>query len=213
MAEFEEETFEEEIESEEALEVEAEADAQEAEVSAIPEEFAGVARKYKAHESLSDDDLDLIADTAIEVLRTLLGFFDAEGATIDEYDGSDGELIFDVSNADLALLIGRHGKTLESLQYIFSAIVHSKLGFKFPVVVDIESYKTRRRAKLESIAKSSATRAVQRGQEVRLHPMKSYERKIVHLTLRNNPNVVTHSEGQEPNRCVVIVPATKKQTK
>lgn len=213
MAEFEEETFEEEIESEEALEVEAEADAQEAEVSAIPEEFAEVARKYKAHESLSDDDLDLIADTAIEVLRTLLGFFDAEGATIDEYDGSDGELIFDVSNADLALLIGRHGKTLESLQYIFSAIVHSKLGFKFPVVVDIESYKTRRRAKLESIAKSSATRAVQRGQEVRLHPMKSYERKIVHLTLRNNPNVVTHSEGQEPNRCVVIVPATKKQTK
>lgn len=213
MAEFEEETFEEEIESEEALEVEAEADAREAEVSVIPEEFAGVARKYKAHESLSDDDLDLIADTAIEVLRTLLGFFDAEGATIDEYDGSDGELIFDVSNADLALLIGRHGKTLESLQYIFSAIVHSKLGFKFPVVVDIESYKTRRRAKLESIAKSSATRAVQRGQEVRLHPMKSYERKIVHLTLRNNPNVVTHSEGQEPNRCVVIVPATKKQTK
>ena len=213
MAEFEEETFEEEVESEEALEVEAEADAQEAEVSVIPEEFAEVARKYKAHESLNDDDLDLIADTAIEVLRTLLGFFDAEGATIDEYDGSDGELIFDVSNADLALLIGRHGKTLESLQYIFSAIVHSKLGFKFPVVVDIESYKTRRRAKLESIAKSSATRAVQRGQEVRLHPMKSYERKIVHLTLRNNPNVVTHSEGQEPNRCVVIVPATKKQTK
>ena len=213
MAEFEEETFEEEIASEEALEVEAEADAQEAEVSAIPEEFAEVARKFKAHESLTDDDLDLIADTAIEVLRTLLGFFGADGATIDEYDGSDGELIFDVSNADLALLIGRHGKTLESLQYIFSAIVHSKLGFKFPVVVDIESYKTRRRAKLESIAKSSAARAVQRGQEVRLHPMKSYERKIVHLTLRNNPNVVTHSEGQEPNRCVVIVPAAKKQAK
>lgn len=213
MAEYEEETFEEEVESTEALEAEAEADAQQGQVSVIPEEFVEVARKYKAHESLSDDDLDLIADTAIEVLRTLLGFFGAEGATIDEYDGSDGELIFDVSNADLALLIGRHGKTLESLQYIFSAIVHSKLGFKFPVVVDIESYKTRRRAKLESIAKSSASRAVQRGQEVRLHPMKSYERKIVHLTLRNNPNVVTHSEGQEPNRCVVIVPASKKQDK
>ncbi len=211
MAEFEEETFEEEIESEEALEVEAEADAQQDQVSTIPEEFVEVARKYKAHESLSDEDLDLIADTAIEVLRTLLGFFGADGATIDEYDGSDGELIFDVSNADLALLIGRHGKTLESLQYMFSAIVHSKLGFKFPVVVDIESYKTRRRAKLESIAKSSAARAVQRGQEVRLHPMKSYERKIVHLTLRGNPDVITHSEGQEPNRCVVIVPASKKQ--
>ena len=202
MAEFEEEVLEEEFEAEEACDEQPAAD----ETSLIPEEFAEVARKYKAHESLSDDDLDLIADTSIEVLRTLLGFFGAEGATIDEYDGGDGELIFDVSNADLALLIGR-------LQYMFSAIVHNKLGFKFPVVVDIESYKSRRRAKLEAIAKSSAARALQRGQEVRLHPMKSYERKIVHLTLRSNPNVVTHSEGQEPNRCVVVVPASKKQGK
>ncbi len=206
MAEFEDEITEET--SEDIEEIVDEAGAPEDEFEG-PAEFAEVARKYKAHESLSDDDLDLIADTSIEVLRTLLGFFGADGATIDEYDGSDGELIFDVSDADLALLIGRHGKTLESLQYIFSAIVHNKLGFKFPVVVDIESYKSRRRAKLEAIAKSGAARAIQRKQEVRLHPMKSYERKVVHLTLRNNKGVVTHSEGQEPNRCVVIVPASK----
>lgn len=209
MAEFEEEAFEEEVEVDEVVE---DAAAEE-QGSQVPAEFVEIARKYKAHESLSDEDLDAIADTAIEVLRTLLGFFGAGGATIDEYDGGDGELIFDVSDADLALLIGRHGKTLESLQYMFSAIVHNRLGFRFPVVVDIESYKSRRRAKLESIAKASAARAVQRSQEVRLHPMKSYERKIVHLTLRSNPNVVTHSEGQEPNRCVVIVPAAKKQAK
>ncbi len=206
MAEFEDEITEET--SEDIEEIVDEAGAPEDEFEG-PAEFAEVARKYKAHESLSDDDLDLIADTSIEVLRTLLGFFGADGATIDEYDGGDGELIFDVSDADLALLIGRHGKTLESLQYIFSAIVHNKLGFKFPVVVDIESYKSRRRAKLEAIAKSGAARAIQRKQEVRLHPMKSYERKVVHLTLRNNKGVVTHSEGQEPNRCVVIVPASK----
>lgn len=206
MAEFEEEIVE---ETSEDIEMPAdEADASD-DVFEGPAEFAEVARKYKAHESLSDDDLDLIADTSIEVLRTLLGFFGAGSATIDEYDGGDGELIFDVSDADLALLIGRHGKTLESLQYMFSAIVHNKLGFKFPVVVDIESYKSRRRAKLEAIAKSGAARAIQRKQEVRLHPMKSYERKVVHLTLRSNKAVVTHSEGQEPNRCVVIVPASK----
>ncbi len=206
MAEFEDEITEET--SEDIEEVVETSDSLEAEFEG-PAEFAEVARKYKAHESLSDADLDLIADTSIEVLRTLLGFFGAEGATIDEYDGGDGELIFDVSEADLALLIGRHGKTLESLQYMFSAIVHNKLGFKFPVVVDIESYKSRRRAKLEAIAKSGAARAIQRKQEVRLHPMKSYERKVVHLTLRSNKGVVTHSEGQEPNRCVVIVPASK----
>ncbi len=206
MAEFEDEIVE-EI-SEEMEEVVEATDGLEDEFEG-PAEFAEIARKYKAHESLSDADLDLIADTSIEVLRALLGFFGAGSATIDEYDGGEGELIFDVSDADLALLIGRHGKTLESLQYMFSAIVHNKLGFKFPVVVDIESYKSRRRAKLEAIAKSGAARAIQRKQEVRLHPMKSYERKVVHLTLRGNKGVVTHSEGQEPNRCVVIVPASK----
>ncbi len=206
MAEFEDEIVE-EI-SEETEEVVEATDGLEDEFEG-PAEFAEIARKYKAHESLSDADLDLIADTSIEVLRALLGFFGAGSATIDEYDGGEGELIFDVSDADLALLIGRHGKTLESLQYMFSAIVHNKLGFKFPVVVDIESYKSRRRAKLEAIAKSGAARAIQRKQEVRLHPMKSYERKVVHLTLRGNKGVVTHSEGQEPNRCVVIVPASK----
>jgi spoIIIJ-associated protein len=210
MADFEEEIVDNELEEVEEVE---EVEETSEDVFEGPAEFAEIARKYKAHESLSDEDLDLIADTSIEVLRTLLGFFGADGATIDEYDGGDGELIFDVSNADLALLIGRHGKTLESLQYIFSAIVHNKLGFKFPVVVDIESYKSRRRAKLEAIAKSGAARAIQRKQEIRLHPMKSYERKVVHLTLRNNKNVVTHSEGQEPNRCVVIVPVSKKQDK
>ena len=192
------------------LEEETHLDVEESAATEIPEEFVEIARKYKAQETLTDAELDLIADTAIEILRTLLGFFGADGADIDEYDGGEGELILDVSNADLALLIGRHGKTLEALQYVFSILVHGKLGFKYPVVVDIESYKSRRRSKLESIAKTSARKALQRGQEVRMHPMKPYERRIIHLTLRHAEGISTHSEGQEPNRYVVVVPTSKK---
>ena len=175
--------------------------------SAVPEEFAEIARKYKAHEALTDAELDLIADTAIEILRNMLGFFDADDADIDEYDGGEGELILDVSNADLAILIGRHGKTLEAFQYLFTALLNNRLGFRYPVMVDIEGYRNRRRQKLEGMAHAAANKVLSRGCEVRMHPMKPFERRIIHLTLRKTEGITTHSEGTEPNRYVVVVPA------
>lgn len=176
----------------------------------IPAEFVGIAQKYKAGEELDDAELDLIADTAIELLRDMLGFFDASEADIDEYEGAEGELILDVSNADLAILIGRHGKTLEAFQYMFTVLINHRLGFRYPIVVDIEGYRNRRNQKLESMARSYANRALSRGCEVRLHPMKPYERRIIHLTLHNMTGITTHSEGTEPNRYVVIVPTKKR---
>ncbi len=181
--------------------------------SNIPSDFVEIARKYKAHESLSDEELDYIADTAIVILRSMLGYFGAADADIDEYDGGEGELILDVSNADLALLIGRHGKTLESFQYMFTLLLNNRLGFRYPVVVDIEGYKNRRRQKLESMAHNSANKALSRHCEVRMHPMKPYERRIVHLTLRNVSGITTHSEGAEPNRYVVVVPNKDRRNK
>lgn len=181
-------------------------EAESASKSSIPEDFVEIARKYKAQEALTDEELDYVADTAIGILRSMLSFFDAGDADIDEYDGGEGELILDISNADLAILIGRHGKTLESFQYMFTLLLNNRLGFRYPVVVDIEGYKNRRRQKLESMAHASANKAMSRGCEVRMHPMKPYERRIVHLTLRSQRGVTTHSEGSEPSRYVVIVP-------
>ncbi len=180
--------------------------------SSIPDEFVEIARKYKAHEALADNELDLVADTAIEILRNMLSFFDADDADIDEYDGGDGELILDVSNSDLAILIGRHGKTLEAFQYLFTALVNSRLGFRYPVMVDIEGYRNRRRQKLEGIARAAANKVLSRGGEVRMHPMKPYERRIIHLALRKTVGISTHSEGIEPNRYVVVT-QTKSTSK
>jgi len=155
-------------------------------------------------QTLSEEELDQIADTAIEAIRKLLAYFDAEDAVIDEYEGDDGELILDIIGENLAILIGRHGKTLEAFQFVISSIVTKNVGYRYPVVVDIEGYKNRRKQKLQELAKSSAARAIRQKREVRLRPMTPYERRIIHITLRNDRRVATRSEGDEPNRLIVI---------
>lgn len=157
-------------------------------------------------ESNSNIDLDEIADTAIEVLQTILKPFDIGDITIDEYDGDEGELILDITGDDLAVLIGRHGRTLDSIQFLVSSIVRRKLGYRYPVVIDVEGYKSRQRQKIESIAKSAANRAVSQEKEVPLRPMTPYERRIVHIALRDDDRVETESEGEGQNRHVVIIP-------
>jgi spoIIIJ-associated protein len=155
---------------------------------------------------LSEEELDKIADTAIETLRGILKYFDAEDAEIEEYEGDEGELILDVVGANLAVLIGRYGKSLDALQFVVAAVVNKKIGFRYPIVVDIEGYRHRRRQKLESMAKSSAARCIRNQTDVRLRPMTPYERRIIHIILRDERRVFTESEGEEPNRLIVIRP-------
>ena len=167
------------------------------------DEFASIRQRYEAGETLTDDEMDKIADVAVGYLRQILALFGEKHSTIDEYDGDDGELILDVNGGNLAVLIGRHGRTLDALQMVLSSLMSSHIHFYYPVVVDIESYKTRRKKKLRSIALSAAERARKQGR-VALAPMNAYERRIVHLALVNDDGVTTHSEGEDPNRRVII---------
>ncbi len=86
---------------------------------------------------ITEEELDHIADTAIAVLQDILKHFDVGEVTIDEYEGDEGELILDITGDDLAVLIGRHGKTLDALQFLVSAITVRSIGFRYPVVVDV----------------------------------------------------------------------------
>lgn len=158
------------------------------------------------NEAPDDVDIDEVADTAIEVLQTILKPFDIGDITIDEYDGDEGELILDITGDDLAVLIGRHGRTLDSIQFLVSAIVRRKMGYRYPVVVDVEGYKSRQRQKIESIAKSAANRAVSQDRDVHMRPMTPYERRIVHIALRDDVRVETESEGEGSERHVVVKP-------
>ena len=147
-----------------------------------------------------------IADTAIAALKDVLKYFNVGEVTIDEYEGDEGELILDITGDDLAVLIGRHGKTLDALQFIISAITVRKIGFRFPVIIDVEGYKNRQRQKLESLARSSANKAASQGRSVKLRPMTPYERRIIHVALRDDARVDTASEGEGTARHVVVVP-------
>lgn len=167
------------------------------------DEFASIREHFEAGVELTDDETDKVADVAVEYLRELLGFFGETQCSIDEYDGDNGELILDVNGGDLAVLIGRHGRTLDSLQMVLSSLMSSRLKFYYPIVVDIESYKSRRKSKVQSLARAAASKARKQGR-VAMAPMNAYERRLVHLTLVDDDTVTTHSEGEDPNRRVVI---------
>ena len=156
--------------------------------------------------TFTDEEIDEVAVTAIAVLQDILKYFELGEVTIDEYEGDEGELILDITGDNLAVLIGRHGRTLESLQFLITSILYRKLGFRYPVVIDVEGYKSRQRQKIEDIAYSAAQRAVEQDRRIKLRPMTPYERRIVHLYLRNDDRVETKSEGEGHARRVVISP-------
>jgi spoIIIJ-associated protein len=157
-------------------------------------------------ESLTDEDLDRVADTGVEALREVLDKMGITDSTIEEYEGDEGEIILDVVGSDLGALIGRHGRTLDALQTAVGAVTSKRLGFRHPVIVDVEGYRHRRRQKIEDIARRAADRASRQGAAVRLRPMTAYERRVVHMILRSDSRVITESEGQDPNRQVVVLP-------
>lgn len=170
----------------------------------IEDEFSSIREHFESDVDLTDEEVDKIADVAVTYIRGLLGFFGEEHISIDEYDGDDGELILDISGGDLAVLIGRHGKTLDALQMVISSYLSNRLKFHYPIVVDIEGYKSRRREKLAELAHSAAARAKKQHGRVAMAPMNAYDRRIVHLALVDDEEVTTHSEGNEPERRVIV---------
>ena len=157
-------------------------------------------------DGISEEEMDAIADTAIDYLESIIPFMNVGEVVINEYEGDEGELILDLTGDDLAILIGRHGKTLDALQFLVSSATSRTMGFRYPVVVDVEGYKGRQREKLENIAANAADRAADENRSVKLRPMTPYERRIIHMALADDPRVTTASEGEGSARRVVVIP-------
>ena len=117
----------------------------------------------------------------------------------------DGVVTVTCAGEDLGLLIGKHGQTIDAIQYLANAIARTE-GAEHHVVVDAAGYRARRAATLAGVADRSARLAAATGNPVELDPMTAVERKIVHEALKEDPGVETRSEGSEPNRYVVVVP-------
>lgn len=113
-------------------------------------------------------------------------------------------VIFNITGDGLGLIIGKRGQTLDSLQYLCN-LVGNKSNKKFvKIVLDAEDYREKRKNSLEQLAERLANQVVRTGKSVKLEPMTALERKIIHTCLQNRSDVTTFSEGQDPNRYIVI---------
>jgi spoIIIJ-associated protein len=149
---------------------------------------------------------------AVTVLENLLRLMDVEAeveARAPETAG-DGvgmiEAVLDVSGDDLGILIGRRGSTLASLQYILNLIVGKQVGHRVSYGIDVDGYRRRREEALVSLARRMADRVRGTGRSVTLEPMPPNERRIVHITLAEDPEVMTVSIGEGEARKVAITP-------
>jgi spoIIIJ-associated protein len=136
----------------------------------------------------------------VEQVVTAIG----TGSRVDVRE-TDEEITVACVGGDAGLLIGKHGQTIDAMQYVANAAAHRRGGGK-SVAVDVAGYRDRRRATLEGIAMRAADRA-STGERVLLEPMTAVERKVVHERLQDVAGVQTESEGTEPNRYVVVLPA------
>ena len=140
------------------------------------------------------------AQTFLKDVTTLMGV----NVTINSRCDEEGNVRVDMFGDTLGILIGRRGETLDALQYLTSLYVNRGQEGYTRVTLDTENYRAKREEALRRLANRMANRAVKTGRKVVMEPMNPYERRILHSALQQNDAVTTHSEGEEPNRHVVI---------
>jgi spoIIIJ-associated protein len=151
------------------------------------------------------------SDQAAEARDLVTRIVSTLGVDADAHAREEADVIVvTCSGPDVGLLIGRHGQTIDAIQYLLNTIGWRAYGDeRKEVVVDAAGYRARRRATLEALAVRIAARVRESGEREELEPMTAVERKVVHLHLRDVAGVGTTSEGTEPNRYVVVVPESE----
>ncbi len=161
-------------------------------------------------EHVPADPADVVV--AVEVLENLIRLTGLEATVTPREPETAGDglgmimAVLDVDGEDLGLLIGRRGQTLASMQYLLNLIVARQIGKRVAFGVDVDGYRRRREESLINLAKRTAARVRETGRSVTLEPMPPNERRIVHITLADDPNVMTVSIGEGEERKVAITP-------
>jgi spoIIIJ-associated protein len=155
------------------------------------------------------DGHDAILDTSEAIISKLLYHMGLEAQVSAHYgEPHDNRrpIMVDVRGGDLGILIGRHGETLDSFQYISALMIGKETGQFVHLVVDVEGHRDRRERQLRQLAQRMAEQVLKTGRKLTLEPMRPAERRIIHLELRDHPAVTTESVGEEPHRKVTIIP-------
>lgn len=171
-----------------------------------PEQTSAVPAAVGSDDPASERDyLDDQADAAEDFLNGLLDILDMDGEAEADIDGEAIDVRLE--GPDLAVLIGRGGATLDALQDLTRAAVHTKSGMRATLTLDVGGYRDRQRERLEQEAREAAETALREQRPVSMDPMSSYERLVVHQALASMDGVVTSSSGEDPERFVVVSPA------
>jgi len=152
-----------------------------------------------------DHDLRVARETVFELLEKMKVRARVTARYIrTEEPKEQPSILVEVHGDDLSILIGRRSETLNALQYISNLIVGKELERWVPLSIDVEGYRARRERQLRQLARRMAEQAINTGRRQVLEPMPASERRLIHLELRNHPQVITESIGEEPNRKVTI---------
>ena len=155
-----------------------------------------------------------MANESAAMLQTLVRHMGMEAKVEGRID-EEGSIRLDVDSEDSAILIGRKGQTLAALQYLLNRIMHREEEGELVerIIIDIEGYLDRRKTTLEEMAREMAEKVKQSGRRQRVKPMSAQERRIIHLTLQDDPGIKTFSVGNADARSVVIAPANESEGK
>ena len=156
--------------------------------------------EYEEDEEFPEDPAERVEVLLEEILDAL----DLDGEIVVEE--REEEIAARIEGDELGLLIGRRGQTIDAVQLLCYRVAFRGLGDRKRVSVDAAGYRERRRETIERQAGRAAERALESGKEIELEPMSATERKIVHDSLKDRPGLETFSEGEEPDRCVIVAP-------
>lgn len=152
---------------------------------------------------LSSEGVENVTKLVVPFLEGLLQCMEIDGSVSRAI--RNGDVVFKVNGNSINNLIGYHGETLEAIQYLVNTIVRNNVKeFHKKVYIDVENYRRKRAETVEQIAEKVAKKVITTKRSFKLEPMNSYERKAIHFALSNVEHISTHSEGVEPNRCLVI---------
>ncbi len=169
----------------------------------------GVSRPAKVRIYFNEDK-ENVGETAKQVLVDILTRMEMD-AGIKDLKESDEKVYIEIESKNSSgLLIGKQGRTLEAIQFMVNLIVSQKTGTEKKIILDIESYRTKREKALKKISRDAAFKVIRSGKPFTLEPMNPFERRLIHLTLQNDDRVITKSEGQGIYRKVKISPAAKQ---
>lgn len=157
-------------------------------------------------EQIPDDDILFAARQTVMDLLERMKIKAQVTASIKPAEDEEDEdtVLVNIEGDDLSILIGRRSETLNALQYITSLIVGKRLNRWIPLMIDVQGYRARRERQLRVLARRMADQAIHTGRRQVLEPMPANERRVIHLELRDHPQVMTESIGDDPNRKVTI---------